>query len=77
MQRFQILPFQQNMEKKEQFLGTFGVLTISLVFVTLIMQILGFFGYYKFGDDVKESLTLNLDVKNNVCVFLISKFVLL
>lgn len=65
---FQTLPLEQNMKKREQFLGTFGVLNLSLMFVLVIMQIVGFFGYYKFGENVKESLTLNLETKTNMYV---------
>lgn len=58
------MPLQQNMKKKEQFLGTCGVLNLSLGFVMLLLMMTGFLGYYKNGDEVAASLTFNLDSKN-------------
>ena len=60
----QVLPLQQNMKNKEQFLGTFGVHNLSMGFVLFLIMIIGFFGYYKNGDEVAASLTFNLDITN-------------
>lgn len=56
------------MKEKERFLGTFGVLNVSLSVVVFLMISVGFFGYYKFGDDVQDTLTRNLDAKSDMYV---------
>lgn len=37
-----------------------GVLNVGMTIVTLIILTMGFVGFWRFGDDVKGSLTLNL-----------------
>ncbi|XP_065226276.1 neutral amino acid uniporter 4-like [Planococcus citri] len=61
-----VLPLQQNMKRKEKFLGSFGVLNLSLTIVVLLIIVVGFFGYFRYGDAVRESLTLNLEAKDNL-----------
>lgn len=61
-----VLPLQQNMKNKERFLGLFGVLNISLFVVVFLMVTIGFFGYYKHGESVANSLTLNLVANNDI-----------
>lgn len=56
-----VLPLQQNMKKREKFTGSFGILNITMGAVTLIVFLLGFVGYMKYGNNVRESLTLNLN----------------
>ena len=55
------------MKDKRKFLGAFGVLNVSIGVVVFLMITLGFFGYYKNGEDVAASLSFNLDIKN-MCV---------
>ena len=43
--------------------GWNGVLNTSMVIVTCLYIATGFFGYLKYGDDVKGSITLNLPDK--------------
>lgn len=49
------------MKNGDKFLGMFGVLNTSLTCAIFLIWGLGFFGYYKFGEDVKPSLTYNLE----------------
>lgn len=55
-----VLPLQNQMKKPNQMMGTFGVLNQGMAFVTLLYGFLGFFGYAKYGNDIKGSITLNL-----------------
>lgn len=48
------------MKTPKALVGWLGVLNISMLIVTLIYIIVGFFGYLKFGEDVKGSISLNL-----------------
>ena len=51
------------MKKPEQFLGCPGVIYTAMAVVVALYASIGFFGYLKYGDEVKEgSITLNLDI---------------
>lgn len=56
----QVLPLQTEMRKPEQFDSPLGVLNVGNLIVTLLLLIVGFIGYLKYGEDVEGSLTLNL-----------------
>ena len=59
------MPLENNMKTPTHFLGICGVLNQGMSGVTLIYIFLGFFGYYKFGEDCKYgSITLNLPVED-------------
>lgn len=55
-----VLPLENNMKTPEDFGGWTGVLNTGMVIVACLYTAVGFFGYLKYGDDVKGSITLNL-----------------
>lgn len=55
-----ILPLENNMKTPEDFGGLTGVLNTGMIIVACLYTAVGFFGYLKYGDDVKGSITLNL-----------------
>lgn len=55
-----VLPLENNMKTPEDFGGTTGVLNTGMIIVACLYTSVGFFGYLKYGDDVKGSITLNL-----------------
>ncbi|GBP51886.1 Proton-coupled amino acid transporter-like protein pathetic [Eumeta japonica] len=55
-----VMPIENEMAKPQQFLGCPGVLNVAMFVVVILYGIFGFFGYVRFGDDVKGSITLNL-----------------
>ncbi|CAF4949298.1 unnamed protein product [Pieris macdunnoughi] len=55
-----VMPVENEMAKPEQFLGCPGVLNVAMTVVIGLYGIVGFFGYMKFGDEVRGSVTLNL-----------------
>ncbi|KAM7354296.1 proton-coupled amino acid transporter-like protein acs isoform 2-T2 [Cochliomyia hominivorax] len=55
-----VLPLENNMKTPENFGGTTGVLNTGMVIVACLYTSVGFFGYLKYGDCVKGSITLNL-----------------
>jgi len=57
----QVLPLENNMRNPQDFGGWTGVLNTGMVIVASLYTAVGFFGYLKYGDAVKEgSITLNL-----------------
>lgn len=48
------------MKHPEDFLGYCGVLNIATVIIVIPYIIIGFMGYWKYGDNTKGSITLNL-----------------
>lgn len=55
-----VLPLENNMKTPQDFGGTTGVLNTGMVIVACLYTAVGFFGYLKYGDSVKGSITLNL-----------------
>ncbi|KAH8324673.1 hypothetical protein KR074_002731, partial [Drosophila pseudoananassae] len=55
-----VMPVENSMKKPQQFLGCPGVLNTAMITVVLLYAVIGFFGYVRFGDAVKGSITLNL-----------------
>ncbi|KAF9823117.1 hypothetical protein SFRURICE_019355 [Spodoptera frugiperda] len=55
-----VMPVENEMAKPQQFLGCPGVLNVAMSIVISLYGIVGFFGYMKYGDDVRGSVTLNL-----------------
>lgn len=48
------------MQRPQHFIGCPSVLNIGMTFVVLSYALVGVFGYVKFGDNVKASITINL-----------------
>ena len=57
-----ILPLQNAMKEPKKFIGLLGVMNVGMVLVSVIYVVIGFFGYWKFGEATAGSLTLNLPV---------------
>ncbi|XP_058061139.1 proton-coupled amino acid transporter-like protein CG1139 isoform X1 [Anopheles bellator] len=55
-----VLPLENNMVTPQDFGGWTGVLNTGMVIVACLYTGVGFFGYLKYGDAVKGSITLNL-----------------
>ncbi|XP_068150509.1 proton-coupled amino acid transporter 1 isoform X1 [Drosophila tropicalis] len=55
-----VLPLENNMRTPQDFGGNTGVLNTGMVIVACLYTAVGFFGYLKYGDIVKGSITLNL-----------------
>uniref|UniRef100_A0A061QFW7 Putative vesicular inhibitory amino-acid transporter n=1 Tax=Cupiennius salei TaxID=6928 RepID=A0A061QFW7_CUPSA len=55
-----ILPLENDMITPEDFGGLNGVLNTGMVVVASLYTAVGFYGYLKYGNDVKSSVTFNL-----------------
>ncbi|KAL1518272.1 hypothetical protein ABEB36_001917 [Hypothenemus hampei] len=55
-----VMPLENNMESPQSFTGLCGVLNQGMSFVTLVYILLGFFGFLRYGEATKDSITLNL-----------------
>lgn len=51
------------MENPKDFTGLFGLFSIGMAIIVVMYMILGIFGYIKYGDEIKASITLNLPQK--------------
>ncbi|XGW27530.1 hypothetical protein V3C99_007828 [Haemonchus contortus] len=56
-----VLPLTNKMEHPSEMRGWTGVLTTGIVLVTAVYAGCGFYGYITYGENVKESITLNMD----------------
>ncbi|XP_066148001.1 proton-coupled amino acid transporter-like protein CG1139 isoform X1 [Euwallacea fornicatus] len=50
---------ENNMESPEHFLKPFGVLNIGFAILSFFYLFVGIFGYWRYGDDIHSSITLN------------------
>ncbi|XP_055958600.1 proton-coupled amino acid transporter 1-like isoform X2 [Patella vulgata] len=55
-----VLPIENKMRHPSAFGGLDGVLNLGMVTVSCLYTAVGFYGYLKYGDDAKGSITLNL-----------------
>jgi proton-coupled amino acid transporter len=55
-----VMPVENSMQKPQHFLGCPGVLNTAMGVVIFLYATIGFFGYVRFGEIVKGSITLNL-----------------
>lgn len=54
------MPLENEMKTPKSFGGNFGVLNKSMSLIIFLYVGMGFFGYLKYGADIKGSITLNL-----------------
>ncbi|XP_062554993.1 proton-coupled amino acid transporter-like protein CG1139 [Armigeres subalbatus] len=64
-----VLPIENKMKHPQYFLGKFGVVSQAIAFLSVLYIATGFFGYARFGDSVKTSITLNLPKDSGVAEF--------
>lgn len=57
-----VMPVENSMKKPQHFLGCPGVLNCAMLIVIILYTIIGFFGYWCYGHEVKGSITENLPV---------------
>lgn len=55
-----IMPLENEMKTPQAFGGTFGVLNKAMSIIVVLYASMGLLGYFKYGEDVKGSITLNL-----------------
>ncbi|EYB95761.1 hypothetical protein Y032_0156g3134 [Ancylostoma ceylanicum] len=55
-----VLPLENKMRKPNDMLGFFGVISISVSFISAVYVTTGFLSYLTYGDYLKGSITLNL-----------------
>lgn len=55
-----VLPLKNAMRHPKNFSKAFGVLNVGMVFLTTMFICFGFVGYWKYGEEVEATLTLNL-----------------
>lgn len=54
------MSLENNMQTPQHFIGCPGVLNIGMFVVVILYTAVGFFGYLKYGEATKGSITLNL-----------------
>jgi len=58
--RSQVLPLENEMKRPEKFRSTCGVLNAAMTPIAILYSVVGLFGYIKYGEKTKGSITLNL-----------------
>lgn len=55
-----VMPVENSMKNPKRFLGCPGVLNTAMITVVTLYAVIGFFGYIRYGPEVRGSITLNL-----------------
>ncbi|CAD7002920.1 unnamed protein product [Ceratitis capitata] len=55
-----ILAIEEKMAKPKSYIKPFGVLNVGMAIVLSLYTLLGFFGYWEYGDEALGSVTLNI-----------------
>uniref|UniRef100_A0A1I7TG85 Aa_trans domain-containing protein n=1 Tax=Caenorhabditis tropicalis TaxID=1561998 RepID=A0A1I7TG85_9PELO len=55
-----VLPIENQMNEPIHFITPNGVLNTSCILVLLVYMTVGFFGFLRYGNDIRDTLTLNL-----------------
>lgn len=58
-----VMPLENAMKTPRSMLGFCGVLNMGMSGVTLVYILLGFLGYFRYGDGVLGTITLNLNIE--------------
>jgi len=64
----QIMPLENEMKTPRNFMKPCGVLNIAMGSIVTLYAALGFFGYIRYGKDIKGSITLNLPEKEIMAI---------
>ncbi|XP_075972274.1 proton-coupled amino acid transporter-like protein pathetic [Anticarsia gemmatalis] len=57
-----VMPVENTMKKPQHFLGCPSVLVVAMTTVLVLYSILGLFGYFRYGDELRGTITLNLPI---------------
>lgn len=55
-----VLPVRDSMRRPEQFDGVFGILSVANIVTVILYMFLGTLGYFKYGDTVHGTITVDL-----------------
>lgn len=58
-----VMPLENQMKTPQNYVGVFGVLSQGMTMVTIVYILVGFFGYWCYGKDTTENITVNLPVE--------------
>ena len=58
-----MLPVEHSMKTPQNFLKPFGIKNVAVFVIILIYGFIGFIGYSKYGENIHESISLNLPQK--------------
>lgn len=61
-----VMPLENEMRNPKKYVGVTGVLSRAFVFIIVLYIAMGSFGYLKYGNAIKESITLNLETITEV-----------
>lgn len=55
-----VMPVENSMKKPQNFLGFPSVLVVAMSTIVFLYSTLGLFGYFRYGDVLRGTITLNL-----------------
>lgn len=58
------MPLENEMRTPRSYVGTTGVLSRAFVIIVILYIGMGLFGYLKYGSEIKDSITINLELNS-------------
>lgn len=59
-----IIPLENEMKTPRAFVGLTGVLNRAIVIIVILYVAMGLFGYLRYGDAIRDSITLSLEINS-------------
>lgn len=61
-----IMPLENEMRTPRSYVGLTGVLSRAFIIIVFLYIGMGLFGYLKYGAEIRESITLNLELNSQI-----------
>ncbi|XP_055297033.1 proton-coupled amino acid transporter-like protein CG1139 [Sitodiplosis mosellana] len=59
-----IIPLENEMKTPKSYVGLTGVLNRAFIIIVILYVLIGLFGYLKYGDAIRDSITLSLEINS-------------
>lgn len=60
----QVIPLENEMKTPKSYVGWTGVLNRAFLIIVFLYIGMGLFGYLRYGDEIRDSITLSLEINS-------------
>lgn len=60
------MPLENEMKTPKSYVGKTGVLSRAFVIIVILYIAMGIFGYLRIGNNIRESITLSLEINSGM-----------
>jgi proton-coupled amino acid transporter len=59
-----VIPLENKMQNPKDFVSLFGIVNVGLMVTMSMYTLIGFMGYFKYGENVQAAVIMNLTARN-------------